>query len=125
MTDEFHQNAFGNIANPGSKLRTYSLIKNEIGMEKYLVEMRNMELRTKYTKFRLSNHNLMIEKGRHMGLKVEERVPPYCTNVVEDEIHFLLECDTYSAIRETFLRKLDREFHFFKYFSRKKNFPTC
>ena len=122
MTDEFHQNAFSSITDPGSKLRTYSLIKTEIGMESYLVEMRNIEFRIKYTKFHLSNHNLMVEKGRYMGLKTWERVCPFCTNVVEDEIHFLLDCYMYSAIRDSFLQKVDREIYFFKYFLRETKF---
>ena len=42
------------------KVRGDALIKNEIGIEKYLIEMKNCDMRIKYTKFRLSNHNLMI-----------------------------------------------------------------
>ena len=33
LSDEFHQNAFENIRNEHSKLRTYSLFKTEIGLE--------------------------------------------------------------------------------------------
>ena len=81
-----------------------------------------MEHRIKYTKFRLSNHNLMIEKGRYMGIKSKERVCPFCTYGVEDEIHFLLDCYLYSAIRDTFLRKVDRENFFFKFLLREQKF---
>ena len=95
MVDIFHQNAFSAICNPESKLRTYALVKTEIGMEKYLVELKNVQTRIKYTKFRLSNHNLMIEKGRYTGMKAHERICPFCTNAVEEELHFLLDCYVY------------------------------
>ena len=61
----FHQHAFENIHREQSKLRTYALVKTEIGFEKYLSEIKNPFLRIEMTKFRLSNHNLMIEIGRH------------------------------------------------------------
>ena len=54
------------------------------------------------SKFRLSNHKLMIEKGRHLNLEKEQRICPFCPNV-EDETHFLLHCCNYMAIRENML----------------------
>ena len=51
------------------------------------------------TKFRCSDHNLMIETGRHKQLKIEERICKSChLRKIEDEIHFLLECPTYDNI---------------------------
>jgi len=52
MTDQFHQNAFTTIRNPEGKLRTYALVKTGIGMEKYLVEAKCVEMRVKYTKLK-------------------------------------------------------------------------
>lgn len=52
----FHQNAFAEINNPSSKLRTYALIKLTIGREPYLSDLRNVKDRIAFTKFRLSNH---------------------------------------------------------------------
>ena len=47
------------------------------------------------TKVRLSNHTLMIEKGRHKDLKKEERICPFCMgDDIEDEYHFIFECPT-------------------------------
>ena len=37
--DIFHQEAFGKINETNSKLRTYALLKKEIGFEKYLTEI--------------------------------------------------------------------------------------
>ena len=50
------------------------------------------------TKFWLSNHELMIEKGRHLNLEISERKCSFC-NCVEDEIHFLIDCPTYDPLR--------------------------
>ena len=54
------------------------------------------------TKFRLSNHKLMIEKGRHRNLDRDMRICPLCTSV-EDEIHFLTKCETFRHIRADLL----------------------
>ena len=99
--DNFHQNAFKTISSPESKLRTYSLRKTEAGCEDYLHTIRNTTLRQTLTKFRLSNHALNIEKGRHATPKIpkEIRFCPFCTTKVEDDEHFLLECPTYKHQR--------------------------
>jgi len=63
------------------------------------------------TKFRLSNHCLRIETGRHERItnisgKQEilprcERLCLYCDQgVIENEIHFLLECPLYENLRK-------------------------
>ena len=98
QTDIFHQNAFAGINRENSKLRTYSTLKTEIGKEKYLTEIHNIKNRIALTKIRLSNHTLMIEKGRHLNIHKTKRICNFCPNV-EDEFHFVIECKTYSAIR--------------------------
>ena len=75
-----------------NKLRSYALFKTELGKEIYLKEIRNVKIRTQLTKFRLSDHHLMIDKGRHKGLDKTNRFCPFCLDKVEDEIHFLLKC---------------------------------
>ena len=122
MVDQFNQNAISSIRNSESKLRTYALIKSEIGMEKYLTEMKNVQLRIKYTKFRLSNHNLMIEKGRYTGLKPEERSCPFCLNRTEDELHFLLDCQLYSTLRHILMSKVIHLNYSFQFYQREYKF---
>ena len=97
MTDIFHQNAFAEINRNDSKLRTYAKIKKEQGLESYLNAVTNIEKRTHLCKIRLYNHDLNIEKGRHRGLDVYQRECQLCPGqLVEDEIHFLLFCKTFS-----------------------------
>lgn len=95
MVDQFHQEAFTMISNPEGKLRTYSIFKKEIGLEDYLMDIKNVNTRIAYSKFRLSDHNLMIEKGRYEDLDKTARLCPFCKNQVEDEKHFLLKCPIY------------------------------
>ena len=91
QADIFNQESLNLIKNPEGKVRTYSMIKEMGGMEQYLIDTKNVEYRTVLAKFRLSNHKLMIEKGRHLKMKIENRVCPSCQSI-EDEIHFLINC---------------------------------
>ena len=109
LTDSFHQEAFTNIGEASSKLRTYGMIKYHIGLENYLIQIKNTEVRRAVTKFRLSNHNLNIEKGRHKGVPKELRFCPFCPSEVETEIHFLMECSLYQKIRDEMLTEIIRQ----------------
>ena len=101
QSDIFNQTALSNITNLDCKLRTYSLLKTKPGMENYLTFTMNTKYRVALTKLRLSNHELMIEKGRHKGIAATTRFCPICPfDVVEDEIHFLINCPTYNNLRK-------------------------
>ena len=100
LSDIFHQTALADITKENSKLITYSQLKNKIGYEEYLSQIKNMNHRIILTKFRLSNHNLRIETGRHQRVNKELRFCPFCPNKVEDEKHFLLECSNLNYFRE-------------------------
>ena len=63
MKEKFHRDSFAEINSDQSKLRTYAKLKTETGFEDYLKSMENIMDRTDVTKIRLSNHDLMIEKG--------------------------------------------------------------
>ena len=92
MADIFHQEAFK--------------IKQEKVLENYLSNIKNVERWITLSKIRLSNHELMIETGRHQKLEVNQRDCPFCPgNLLEDGFHFLLTCKTFSCFRnELFLR---------------------
>ena len=104
QVDIFNQTALNHITTPDSKLRTYSLIKNKPGAEIYLTHIKNIRYRVALSKFRLSNHELMIEIGRHKKIIKTERFCPLCPNsVIEDETHFLINCQSLNTLRkETF-----------------------
>ena len=109
MCDIFHQNAFAEIREEISLLRTYSHLKTSIGLENYLCTHKNTHDRIQFTKIRLSNHLLMIEKGRHQSIEKHLRFCPLCKDKVEDEIHFLIECKYFIELRKELIAKANRE----------------
>jgi hypothetical protein len=50
------------------------------------------------TRLRSGTNFLRIEKGRYENEAVEDRVCYWC-NEVEDERHFLVECDLFNEVR--------------------------
>ena len=69
----------------------------------------NISLRKELTKLRISNHDLLIERGRYCLPKVprEERLCPVCSKqTIEDEIHFIFDCPFYSKERENLRQSL-------------------
>ena len=89
----------------GNKLRTYNLFKQKFSMEPYLLMITNKESRRKLSKLRCGNLDLAIETGRYKKQAVEERLCLNC-NKVEDELHFLMECELFTIVREKFFKDL-------------------
>ena len=75
---------------------------------KFYLKSKFFEYRKLITKFRISNHCLLIEKGRYLKIPRENRVCQLC-NVVEDEKHFLLECNRNQEARKTYIEKAKTE----------------
>ena len=122
LSDTFHQEAFHSITTITSKLRTYGILKTTIGLENYLIQIRNPEVRRSVSKFRLSNHSLNIEKGRHNGVPKEFRFCPFCPEKVETEIHFLIECPLYQTMRDQMLMTITMEKPSFAYYTQTEKF---
>ena len=67
-----------------SKLHTYSILKHNILPEEYLLLVKNVSDRIALTRIRLSNHNLMIEKGRHKNIsRISDCTCPFCPGQVD------------------------------------------
>ena len=122
LIDQFHQIAFETINKADSKLRTYALLKTRIGMEEYLMEIRNTAIRKQLSKFRLSNHTLAIEVGRHQGVHLCQRYCNFCDEAVECEMHFLINCPTYDHLRAPLYEELTCINPTFPYLSNKEKF---
>ena len=77
--------------------------KNSINFESYLSQTKSVKYRIGISRFRLSNHNLMIEKGRHLKPKLERNARKcyMCKDKIEDEEHFLITCPLFSPQRKT------------------------
>ena len=90
-----------------SKLQTYKLFKTERNVESYLLLSIPRRLRVAIAKFRISNHDLEVEKGRHYGIKYEDRLCKLCGQFnkihIENEYHVLFECKAYYDIRKLYI----------------------
>jgi hypothetical protein len=105
--EKYRDNILNDIKN-SKKLRTYSIVKENVNYEVYLNVLKNSEHRKLITRFRISAHDLNIERGRYKGLALAERKCVFCENV-EDEKHFLLVCKNYDDVRQPFLNELYKE----------------
>ena len=94
------------LSSPGNKLRAYDIIKHSIEMEAYLLENSlTWTQKKKLTKFRIGDHKLRVEIGRHCkpNLPPDKRTCLVCqTNVTEDEIHFSIDCIEYKHLRDKY-----------------------
>ena len=91
----------GNAEN-GNKLRTYRQYQSDFKTEHYVKCNMDRGHRRVLAKFRSCNLPLAIETGRYNRPKtpVSERLCNYChMDSIEDETHFLVDCEFYSDLR--------------------------
>ena len=111
MLDEYAFKEWKMNFDLSSKSDTYREFKNKPKFEKYLESITDFRHIKTLTKFRLSDHNLMIEEGRRVRPKVErgDRLCKFCSiNAIEDEIHFLINCNKYKEERTVLFEKIVR-----------------
>ena len=61
-------------------------------------------------KLRISNHKLNIETGRYDKISSRDWICPVCGLNIEDDIHYLFDCQKCSSTRDDFSIKLIIEF---------------
>ena len=104
LLDTYKQSWYSTINN-SNRLETYARCKHEFEIEKYLDFMKEKKFKFALTQFRLSSHNLAIERGRFENIARTERVCVLCnSNLVENEYHFLLVCSLYRELRKQYLK---------------------
>ena len=83
------------------KALSYVLIKTENAFEPYLATIKDYKMRNYVSRFRMSNHQLMIEKGRRMRPKIDrdKRFCFNCHSEIENELHFVINCPIYKTER--------------------------
>ena len=88
-------------------LRTYCNIKYNFGMDTYLDAIKNYKYRVAMSQLRTSSHTLAIEYGRYTRpkTKFEDRNCSFC-HILDDERHFLIECNINQTERENLFSKL-------------------
>ena len=102
LFDQYKQTWYSNVSQ-SSKLEYYVLFKNVLHLEpeKYLCHIKDARFKVALSKFRISAHNLEIERGRYIGISKDQRVCKCCNaRSIESEFHFLLVCPFYSDLRK-------------------------
>ena len=64
------------------------------------------DVRYPITRWRLSNHDLKIEKDRRRDIPRDQRICDLC-EVLEDEEHVIFRCPRYDEIRERYVEVLE------------------
>ncbi len=91
-----------------NKMELYLHLKRDYKPAEYLSCIKDHKLRKIVTKYRLSDHCLAIERGRHRQRwqPREQRLCSLCSQKeLETEEHFLLHCDYYHNIRAAYFPK--------------------
>ena len=86
-----------------SRLNTYKLFKHTLTVEPYLVSTMKPIFKSMITSFRLSNHPLNIEQGRRKNIVKENRLCICNDGCIENEYHFLLQCELYKTLRDKYI----------------------
>ena len=116
-----------NDSTTNPKLRTYKLFKTQYKLEPHLMSPTNLNHTYALARFRISSHNLRIETGRYTKPKTpaNERLCLYCpSQSVEDESHFLLNCNLYSQERSELLDTIKLFVHNFDDLSELEQFSA-
>ena len=83
--------------------------KSSYKSEKYLNLNLNKHVVFNFSKLRISNHRLEIERGRYKNLPADERFCKICNDnsSVEDEFHFVMKCTAYSELKHRFFNAIN------------------
>ena len=87
-----------------SRANIYKLISN-FSFKDYLDFVTVRKFRYAFTRLRVASHHLGIETGRWYKpnrTPIEDRKCLFC-NLLEDEFHFVLECQLYQDLRNEYI----------------------
>ena len=89
------------------KMRSLITFKHTFRFETYLLTLPDFKLRKLLSKFRLSSHDLEVEKGRYLKPVIPtcQRICKLCNVSVENEEHILMECRVYNDLRLEYFKK--------------------
>lgn len=109
-TFDYYQNLYINKIEKidvNSKLLLYKNLK-PLTEPKIYLSSNDYSIRNIYTKLRISDHNLEIERGRYSKINRDERLCKFC-KVVEDENHFILKCSKNENLRQTLFDDIKKD----------------
>ena len=101
ICQDSYDRRWGEEISDSPKATSYAKFKSNVKWESYLNQVENSKHKKSLSRFRLSNHPLLIERGRHMRPRLErsDRKCFRCSSDVEDECHFVIKCPLYSKER--------------------------
>jgi hypothetical protein len=100
MVDCYKQDWWSKLAS-SERYSTYNTFKSLLQQEQYFNCITIVKFRNFFVKFRLGIADININK-RYQNVPKD---CPFCKNVVEDELHFLLYCDKYNELRDKYIWK--------------------
>jgi hypothetical protein len=99
-----------------NKIKSFNENNKMFLYKKITLNYNNSDIRRGFTKIRIRDHNLEIEKGRYCKIPRILRLCKIC-NKIEDEEHFILECTINSKLRTDLFAILANENRNFMQFS--------
>ena len=115
---EKYRDHWAKLTKSQNKLETYVSLNRQYTVANYLTTVSDKKLRKTLTKYRLSEHNLAVEVGRHRQtwLPREERLCSFCNQgTVETELHFLIYCNHNQSLRDYYFDKITQIFPEFQH----------
>ena len=108
-----------NISLTGTqKLSFYYTFKKNYSLSAYLDLTRKNPSGKSLVKLKISSHKLRFETGRYDKIPRDERLCSLCNcNKIEDETHFLLDCPSFSSIRDRLFSKIEPKMPFLRLLS--------
>ena len=89
-----------------AKCNFFKFLVNRHCLPSYLTKPLPVKTREIITKFRISGHNLNIEKGRYVNVDRINRKCSICNmNEMKDEYHFILQCPIYAIASKRHIKK--------------------
>jgi hypothetical protein len=106
---DFYSDKWSQDIHTVPKLRTYNTFKRDNKCEPYVKLNLAKNERSLLCQLRVGILPLRIETGRYVGEAPEQRLCRFCSlNMIEDELHFILNCELYNNIRNDILGDLLR-----------------
>ena len=103
LLDQYQQTWHTSLQN-STKGLNYSIFKDKIELEKYLITLTKYES-SLFIKLRTGNHFFPNETGRWTNQDINERTCPHCTcRDVADEFHYMLICPFFNEHRRKFIK---------------------
>uniref|UniRef100_A0A671YR74 ribonuclease H n=1 Tax=Sparus aurata TaxID=8175 RepID=A0A671YR74_SPAAU len=117
---------WNDITRSQHKLETYLTLNRQYTVAEYLTTVTDQNLRKTLTMYRLSDHSLAVEKGRHhqTWLPREDRLCCHCDEgAIETELHFLTQCHKYRHIREEYFPQFEKQCPEFRGLTEREKLP--